>query len=459
MLFNTHEHTFSVCLDFDGCTDSLPAREILIDHLVRLLKAHPHVTTLEISVGSTRGYAFINDFYTTHLHHLEVKQKGYHKEYQSCAILQTEFMPALRARLAQENLSSISVQFDEFTMADVLNEQKRGVNFRMMQKFQSQYATWASGQTTFGLQDPSTGQLVFELKAKPLPLAPGDENPIECNSGNALHCLDENKLLMLWMQMHDKAVTLRAKNLTQGFILNFFDDRSDITRNAWLFYQNNPHLMPRNCRLRIDPLDIAHSSLPFDDATADRYTIQGTGPVNAHFAEDIRTVARSQRTTLLPSTEQTQQVVAALKTLRAYACPDENALVIRSYPEEACHLIAMYFPPGEARQKVEAAQETISQTVSSEDKKTLLDLIAKGIMAEVNRRTATESFDGLKVALQSTHSLRFSPKQPPAPPFESPVTVLDSSNAVNQTWRRSQKTAESLTTTIIPFSGESSLEL
>lgn len=296
MLFN--ETRLSVVLDFDGCTSTEEAQNRLIAHLIGLVKSSPNVTGLDISIGSTRGLSFYQDFHSSYLHATQHK-----RPHASCAALGLEFMSKLELGFKNEN-PGISIAFDPLLIGDVLNYLSVGRSFQLMSIYKNAYADWSEGKVNISL-GRGEGSLMD------LWVRPNLEGGVSYSADN-IFCNDEYKILLMYMQMHYKA----QQNPGEKFVLDFYDDRVDILGAIHDFYSVHPELIPSNCCLRINQFYVEN----YYDAQyvpQEPRVVVGEGGVNQFFDKSVRAVVRQHNkkadVTCLSKAEQQQKELALMQ--------------------------------------------------------------------------------------------------------------------------------------------------
>ncbi len=303
----------SILLDFDGCTSTEEARARLISRVIETLKTSPQITKLEVSIGSTRGLSFENDFHASHVYWL---RQDFHE---SCAILGTVFIEDLKRGLNEHQLNRINLTFDSMLMGDVLNNLECGESFKLMVRHQASYDRWsiASGSSSInGCR--KNGMNFTHIRITPINPAPSEgQSKIEYSSDRQ-HCDDTFKILMLYMQMQQKALL----NPLEKFVLDFYDDRADILSAIQKFYGAHLELIPSNCCLRIHQFYIAEyePELLQDSSDAACHFI-GTGKVNRFYAADVHNIALVHSTNVPLSSEDPfkmlQRLIVTVATERA----------------------------------------------------------------------------------------------------------------------------------------------
>lgn len=437
MFFELNENKLVISLDYDGCLDNnnLAARQYLIQHLVDILKDHPQITELEILVGSTRSYAFTYDFYTSYLHN----RVG--KPHDSCATLKEIFLDQLQTALLNNGLDRVKLHFDEVMMADILSDFEHGSCFKFFQQARLEYERWSAGNVEITMAGPNLKQKNTTVFATKLGLS--FQDPITVHGDNHLKYSDTFKLLMLYMQMQEQAL----KKPLGHFVFNFYDDRGDITQNAWRFFKKCPFLIPKNCRLRIDPLNFSHGITPFDRATAEQYTINGTGELNLQYADDIRTVAEHLTTVTLPS----DVAATAFLSLKGYI---DTQNIPFAQAMESYQTISRYLTVKPDRSMHSQLFSTAADAAARQEALTRLN---EALITEIQQKIDQEVYTAIGQKLVETHQLRFA--KPPVPTVVSPLSIIASSTMSQGNAMESNLTDGCRT--IIPFStlGQRALEL
>lgn len=281
----------SLLLDFDGCTTEKEAQKRLIARVIALLKESSHITELEVSIGSTRGLSFESDFHAAQYHW--VNSRIPHK---SCIILKRDFMFLLEAELKNEALLGVEINFDSMVMGDVLNDLEAGETVRVIQNYHQEYSLWSANPR--GVLGLNSGSEIYSIIGKTLSgenithidislkAGASARDTIQYSSGSH-SCNDELKILMIYMQMHHKA----SMSPNTRFVLDFYDDRSDILTEILFFYTNNLQLIPKNCCLRINQFCVEAHPLSSGEINKSSIIGNGSGKINHSFREDVCAIA------------------------------------------------------------------------------------------------------------------------------------------------------------------------
>jgi len=261
----------SVVLDFDGCTSTVEARSRLIDHIKDISENSPKITEIDVSIGSTRGTSFMNDFNAYYQHSFGSLEP------MSCAVLGTNFIGELIKSFKPRNLK---ISFDGLLLGDILNNLSYGASFKLMYQNSANYKYWLRGEFSHEINGVTKNYLpITHIRVSPTP-----DNRAITYSSDDKYVNDEYKILMMYMQMHHKA----SLDPNKEFVLDFYDDRADILHVIQGFYSANPDLMPSNCCLRINQFYVeGYPNIILLNLKEEKRVIQGKGKVNPLFAEDI----------------------------------------------------------------------------------------------------------------------------------------------------------------------------
>ena len=286
MPFQENETRLSVVLDYDGCTSTEEAQVRMIQRLVEILKSSPQITELDVSIGSTRGVGFAHDFYAA-----QTLYADYGLPHTSCVRLAIEFMDALESALKEHKLNHVTVDFDKLVIGDVFNNLAAGENLYRMSRYEAMYNIWSEGAELILIAGKTQdGCDISHLQVTPKTFEQR-KNERDCivqpPNKTDLYCDDTNKLLMLYMQAHQKA----QKTPDKHFVLDFYDDTPRILDAVYSFYSVNSHLIPSNCRLRINQFCVENHPSYSPELSDNPRSVSGAGKINESYTDDIRTIA------------------------------------------------------------------------------------------------------------------------------------------------------------------------
>jgi len=194
-------------IDFDGCADSQPLKEQIINNILHLVQRYPSIKQIIVLIGSLRQ-TLANDYLNA-----QNNAHGHGGELLSCLEIGTHFMEQLQDILSISTLDGPppSIAFEPLMMSDLLNQFKVGTTYEALHVFHNKL------RTTKNLEN-----FIVELPDESLwDLLSNSSQP---HIKNTLEWPDTSKVSTILAQMH----YIARKYLSQKIHFRFYDDRVDI---------------------------------------------------------------------------------------------------------------------------------------------------------------------------------------------------------------------------------------
>ncbi|MCH9756432.1 MAG: hypothetical protein K0U37_04475 [Gammaproteobacteria bacterium] len=335
--------TLILSLDFDGCTDTLKARNKLIQFMTQYCIEHPQYKTIAIAIGSLRQFV-ATDYYNARMHYARHGNKLI-----SCSLLLNEFTQALSTCL-QQTLFENAPTVKRITMltSDIFNHLEIGTTFKEMN--QAVYHQISSRrdfqsipvQDRFGRDISQLTQKEFQTWSNDL-MIEYDDNELDLFLSSWSVSIDEFEDYKEWREdwrpseltvqnqlgsrlsllvtepngaaheghsvLFDDTSKIMTLYILHHFIMNrinkpfdllHFDDRTDLLDPIDSFYQAHPTLLPKGARYKSIEWNTDVNFNP--SLTTVRPTIQGIGPFNPNYANSVQAIAKTFFPTTCPPT-------------------------------------------------------------------------------------------------------------------------------------------------------------